>query len=104
MQFLQLVEGADDIRFVSQLLSSLTKLGLSLQIFLEVIFAGLAVQFQQVVELLNIQLVVAPQFVGFLSGNVLNLFPLVLQGFEVLVRLVGLFRRGNHRLYLLDDG
>ena len=60
MQLLQLMEGTDNIAFFGQLLSSLAELGLQLQILLEVIFTGLAIQFQQVVELLYIQLIVTP--------------------------------------------
>ena len=104
MQLLQLVEGADDILFVGQLLGSLAEFGLQLQILLEVIFTSLAIQLQQVIELLDIQLIVAPQFVSLVSGDVLNLTPLVLQGLEVLIRLVSLLGRGHHRLDFLDDG
>ena len=104
MQLLQLVEGTDDICLFSQLLCSLAKLGLDFQVLLEVIFTCLAVQLQQVVELLHIQLVVTPQFVGLLCWHVLDFFPLFLQGFEVLIRLVSLLRGGYHGLYLLDDG
>ena len=104
MQLLQLVEGADDIRLVGQLLCGLTELSLQLQVLLEVVLAGFTVQFQQVVELLDIQLVVTPQLVGLLSRHVLNITPLVLQGLEVLIRLVSLLGRGHHRLDFLDDG
>ena len=60
MEFLQLMEGADNIFFICQLLSSFTKLGLQLQILLEVILTGLAIQLEQIIELLNIQLIVTP--------------------------------------------
>ena len=38
------------------------------------------------------------------SRHILDFAPLLLQGFEVFVRLISLLRRGNHRLNLLDDG
>ena len=90
MQLLQLVEGTDDVVLLGQLLGSLAELCLQLQIFLEVVFTGLAVQFQQVIELLYIQLVVTPQLVGLLGRHGLDVTPLLLQGLELLVCLVGL--------------
>ena len=64
MQFLQLMESTDDIRLLSQFFSSLAQMGLYLKILLEIIFASLDVEFEHIVELLYIQLIVAPQFVG----------------------------------------
>ena len=89
MQLLQLVEGADDIVLVGQFLGSLTQACLGLEVLLEVQLAGFAIQLQQVVELLHIELVVAPQLVGFLSGNGLDVAPLLLQGLEILIGLAG---------------
>ena len=64
MQFLQLMESTDDIRLLSQFFSSLAQMGLYLKILLEIIFASLNVELEHIVELLYIQLIVAPQFVG----------------------------------------
>ena len=43
VKVLQLMECADDIRLVGEFLRSLTKLGLGLQVLLEVVLTGLAV-------------------------------------------------------------
>ena len=85
VQVLQLVEGRDYVWFLSQFLGSLAQLGLRLQVFLEVVFASLVVEFQEVVELLHVELVVLPHLVGLLSRNSLYLFPLLLQGLEFLI-------------------
>ena len=85
MQLLQLVECADDIAFVGQLLCRFTEFCLYFKVFLEVVFAGFAVQFQQVVILFYVQLVVAPQLVGFFRRNEFELLPFLLQLLEVLV-------------------
>ena len=45
---------------ILQFLRSLAELGLQTEVLLEVIFAGFAVQLEQVVELLHIELVVTP--------------------------------------------
>ena len=78
MQFLQLVEGTNYVFFVGKVLSRFTQLRLQLQVFLEIIFARFPIEVQQVVKLLNVQLVVAPQFASVLWGYGLNLFPLLL--------------------------
>ena len=79
MQLLQLVESTDHVLLLSQFLSSLAGWS-SFQVLLEVIFACLAIEFEQVVELLDsVQLIVAPQLVGFLGRNVLDFLPFVLQ-------------------------
>ena len=78
MQLLQLMEGADDIRLVSQFLGSLTETRLGLQVFLEVILTSLTVQLQQVVELFDIQLIAAPQFVSTFGRHGLDFAPLIL--------------------------
>ena len=103
MQLLQLVEGTDDIFLISQFLGSLTQACLGLQIFLEVQLASLAIQFQQVVELLHIQLVVAPQLVGTLGWHSLDVAPLLLQGLEFLIGLAGFLGRCHHSLDLFYD-
>ena len=103
MQFLQLVEGANDVGLLGQFLGSLTEALLLFLVLAEVVFAGFAVQAQHVVELLDVELVVAPQLAGFLGRNVLYLAPLLLQGLEILIALIGLFRGGDHGLDLLND-
>ena len=103
VEFLQLEEGADGVGLVGQSLGSLAEARLGLEILLEVELAGFAVKLQQVVELLDVELVVAPQLVGPLCGHALDVAPLLLQGFELLVGLAGLLWRGNHRLDFLDD-
>ena len=103
MQFLQLMEGADDIGLVGQFLSSLAKALLLFLVLAEVVFAGFAVQTEHIIELLYVELIVTPQFIGFLGRHVLDLTPLLLQGLELLIAFVGLFRGGDHRLDLLDD-
>ena len=104
MQLLQLMDGADDIGLVGQTLSGFAKLGLQLKVLLEVVLTGLAVQLEQVIELLHVELVVTPQLVGLLGRHILDFFPFLLQGLEFLIGLVGFLRRGNHAFYLLDDG
>ena len=84
MQFLQLMEGTDNVALISQFLGSLTKFGLYLKVFLKIILTSLTVKVQQVVELLYIQLIIPPQLVGLLGRNGLNLLPLLLQSLEVL--------------------
>ena len=54
VQLLQLVERADDVLLVGELLCSLAELGLHLEVLLEVVFASLRVELEQVVELLYI--------------------------------------------------
>ena len=85
VQLLQLVECAHHIILSAQALSLFAKLGLQFQVFLEVVLACLAVEVEQVVELLHIELVVAPHLVGLLSGNGLDVFPFLLQGLELIV-------------------
>ena len=92
MKLLQLVESAYNILFVCKFLCSLTQMGLCFQVLFEVQFTCLAVQLQQVIELLHIELIVAPQFVGTLSRNVLYLTPLLLQSLELLICLTCLLR------------
>ena len=104
MEFLKLMEGADDIFFVGQVLCNLTKTGLGLEVLLEVFVAGDAVQTEHVVELLDIQLIVAPKFISLLCRHVLDLTPLLLEGLELLITLVGFLGGGNHGLDLVDDG
>ena len=82
---------------------SLAEGRLLLQVLLEVVFSGLAVEVDEVVELLHVELVVAPELVGLLGGHGLDLLPLRLEGFEVLEVGIGLLGRGDHRLDLLDD-
>lgn len=79
MEFLQLVESRDDIFFLVEFLSSLAEFGLCLKILLEVVFTSLVVELQQVVELLYVELIAAPELVGLVGRNGLNLFPFLLQ-------------------------
>ena len=104
MKFLQLVECADYIFLIGELLSSLTQLGLYLKILLEIVLASLRVELQQVVILLDIELVVAPQLAGFLCRHSLDVLPLLLQFLKLIVRLVGLIGRCSHCLDTFDDG
>ena len=103
MQFLQLMEGADDIGLVSQFLCSLAETFLLFLVLTEVVFTGFAVQTEHIIELLHVELIVTPQFIGLLGRNVLDLTPLLLQGLELLIAFVGLLGSGDHRLDLLDD-
>ena len=103
MEFLQLMESADDIRLISQFLCCFAETVLDFQVLLEVILAGFAVQLQQIIELLHVQLIVAPQLIGLLSGNKTDLLPFLLQFLKLLVVLVSLFGRGNHAFNLLND-
>ena len=104
VKFLQLVECADYIFLIGELLSSLTQLGLYLKILLEIVLASLRVELQQVVILLDIELVVAPQLAGFLCRHSLDVLPLLLQFLKLIVRLVGLIGRCSHCLDTFDDG
>ena len=97
------MECADNVFLVSQALCVFAKFLFQLQVFLEVVFSCLVIQFEQVVELLNIELIVAPQFVGLLCRNSLNFFPLLLQFLKGLIRLVGFIWRCSHSFYLLYD-
>ena len=54
------MEGADDILLVCKFLRSFAKLCFLLKILLEIVFACLTVEVQQIVKLFNVQLVVAP--------------------------------------------
>ena len=85
VQVLQLVEGRDDIRLLVELFSSFAECGLSLEVFLEVIFTCLAVEFQKVVELLHVELVVAPQLISLVGRHGLDILPFLLQGLEVII-------------------
>ena len=49
------------------------------------------------------KLIVVPELVRLIGRNSLNVLPLLLESLEVIVRLVGLFRRDGHSLYLLND-
>ena len=91
VELLQLVESADGIGLVGELLCSFAEQCLLLQVLLEIILAQLAVEVEQVIILLDIELVVAPQLVGLLGGHCLDVFPFLLERLEVVVRLVGLF-------------
>ena len=85
VEFLQLVEGRDNIFFLVEFLGSLAELGLCLKILLEVVFTSLVVELQQVVELLYVELIAAPELVGLVGRNGLYLFPFLLQGFKFLI-------------------
>ena len=104
MELLELVERTDNIFFVGQILCDLTETGLGLEILLEILVAGDAVQTEHVVKLLDIQLIVAPELIGLLGGHVLDFTPLLLEGLELLIALVGFLGCGNHGLDLVDDG
>ena len=100
MKFLQLVEGAYHVALICQLFSGFAEVCLYFEVFLEVVFARLVVELKQVVVLLYVQLVVAPQLVGLFRRHELYLPPFQLQLLEFLVRLVRLFGRGHHGLDL----
>ncbi len=102
VKLLQLVESADNVWLVGKFLGGFAQACLYLEVLLEVVFACFDVQFQQVVELLHIELVVAPQLVGLVSRHSLDFLPLLLQSLEVGVRLASFLGRGSHGLYLLD--
>ena len=85
VKVLQLVEGGDDIFLVCQFLSSFAEGGLSLQVLLEVVLTSLAVEFQQVVVLLHVELIVAPKLAGFVCRHSLDFLPFLLEGFEVII-------------------
>ena len=85
------VPGERGIGLVGEFLCSLAEQCLLLQVLLEIILAQLAVEVEQVIILLDIELVVAPQLVGLLGGHCLDVFPFLLERLEVVVRLVGLF-------------
>ena len=85
MQLLQLVERTDDVVYLVEFLGSLTEFGLELQVLLEVKLAGFTVEFQQVVELFHIELIVTPQFIGFLGWHSLDFLPLLLQRLKFLI-------------------
>ena len=51
---------------------------LDFQILLEIVFAEFIVQFQKVIEFLNIQLVVFPKLVDLSLRNEFNFIPLLL--------------------------
>ena len=102
VQLLKTVESTYHILFCSQLLCCFAECGLCLKILLEVIFASFEVQFQQVIELLQAQLVVVPQLCCVLWWYRLYLVPFILQGLHLLISLVNVFR-GGKGLYALDD-
>ena len=82
---------------LGQLLCCLAQTGLQFEVLLEVIFACLTVQAEHVVELLDIELVVAPQLVSLFCGYVLDLTPLLLKRLELLIALVGFLGRRQCR-------
>ncbi len=85
VQLLQLVERADDVLLVGKVLGSLAQLGLELEVLLEVVLASLRVELKQVVELLYVQLIVAPKLVCLVGRNGLDVLPLLLQLLELVV-------------------
>ena len=85
MQLLQLVERAYHIGLFGEFLRSLAETRLELEVLLEVVLTRLAIEFQQVVVLLHVQLVVAPQLAGVLRRHALYLLPLLLQFLEFIV-------------------
>ena len=103
MQFLQLMESGNHIRFVCQFLGGFAKMILYFKILLEVIFTEFVIQFQKVVELLDIQLVVLPQFVNLGLRHDFNFVPLLLQFLEFRIVLIGIFRRFHQLFQFLDD-
>ena len=92
MKLLKLMEGTDHVGLVGEFLSLFAEMRFLLQILLEVIFACLTVEVEQVVELLYVELIVAPELIGLIGRHSFNLFPFLLQGLEVVVALVGLLR------------
>ena len=85
MQFLQLVEGADDVFLVGKFFGSLAEFGFEFKVLLEVVLACLAVELQQVVELLHVELVVAPEFACPFCRHGTGLFPFLLELLEFVV-------------------
>ena len=85
VQLLQLVERADDVLLVGKVLGSLAQLGLKLEVLLEVVLASLRVELKQVVELLYVQLIVAPKLACLVGRNGLDVLPLLLQLLELVV-------------------
>lgn len=79
------MECAYHIRLFSELLCFLAELRLSFEIFLEVVLACLTIEVEQVVELLNVELIVAPGLARFLGRHRPNLFPFLLQRLEGVV-------------------
>ena len=90
MQFLQLVECADDILLICKLLGSLTQFSLQFKVFLEVIFTCLDIEFEHVVELLHIELVITPQLISLGGRHTLDFLPFLLQCLKLRIRLAGI--------------
>ena len=103
VQFLQLVEGAYHVGFLGQFLSGFADLDLQVEVLLEVVLTGLAVELEQVVELLLIVMVVVPELFRLLGRYRLDVFPLLLQLFEFGETAVGLLGRGNHAFDLFQN-
>ena len=85
MQFLEFAERCYDIGLIGQFLSLLADGDLSLHVLLEVILTELVIEFLYVIELLGILLIRLPEFVGLIGGNLLYLFSLLEECFELIV-------------------
>ena len=103
VQFLQLMEGTDHVGHLVQSLCFLAELRLGFKVLLEVILTCFTVEVEQVIELLYVELVVAPHLIGFLWGHRLDVLELLLQFLELIIVFVGFLRGGSHCLDLLDD-
>ena len=105
VECLQLLECRDDVflGLVGKSLSLLAEPLFGLQVLPEVILARLDVEFEQVVELLDVVLVGLPYLCGSFGGNGLYLFPCSLQLFELVEVLVSLFGRCCELLDTLND-
>ena len=95
------MECAYHVLLCTQFLSSLAQLSLSFKILLEVIFASLEVHLQQIVELLQTEFVIVPQFVGILCRHSLYLAPFSLQSLHLLIGIASLLRSSGESFYAL---
>ena len=103
VQLLKLVECLYHVGHFGQCLCLLAQTGLGFQVLLEVIVAQLMTQFQQVIELFYVELVILPQFGSLLGRYGLYLLPLGLQSLHLVVGLVGFVGCGSQLLYALQN-
>ena len=103
VELLQLVERLDDGRLEHQRLGLLAERHLLLVVLLQVEVAQLLVDFDEVVEVLDVEVIGLPQVLDLLLGYRTGLLPALLQfaeaGEGMVERLVGV----DQRLELLDD-
>ena len=103
VQLLQLVEGANHIFLLGELLSGFADARFNLQVLLEVIFAHLMIDAQEVVALLHIVVVVFPSVGDVFGRDGANFLPLGLECFESIVVFVDLLSVCGKTFDLLDD-